>query len=217
MHRDISLHSFTLVEMLVVLAIIGILTVISVPAITSVVRSSGLTTGGASVMSEIDLARQTAMARNCQVEFRFYKLPDSGAPAGSSPTVYRAFQIFSLDDDGSQTNAVTKVVFLPANIIITNSDTLSSLLPSTPSDPPYAVSGSAAGNPLGPYSPPSYSYMDFHFRANGSTDLNPDSASTWFVTLVNEHDSSSGANGLPANFFTIQVDPLTGRARSFRP
>jgi uncharacterized protein (TIGR02596 family) len=176
-----------------------------------------LSTAGVSVVSELELARQTALARNCQVEFRFYELPDASASAGSSPSVYRAFQIFSLDNDGAQTNAVTKVIYLPSNVVITNSATLSSLLPATPSNPPYAVSGSKAGVSLGPYSPTSYNYMDFHFQASGGTDLNPNSGSTWFVTLVSEYDKSSGANGLPANFFTVQIDPITGHVRSFRP
>ncbi len=209
------LNSFTLIELLVVLAIMAILASLSIPAFLSVVRSSSLTAGGTRLVDQFNLARQTAIAKNCEVEFRLYELPDPSAPSSSSPTVYRAFQSFSLDHDGSQTNAITKVITLPANIAAVNNSTVSSLLPASPSNPPYSVSGSVAGTPLGAYPPNSYRYMDFHFKPDGSTDLNL--GSTWFISLANPSDPIQGTTGLPNNFVTVQVDAQSGHVRSFRP
>ncbi len=209
--------AFSLVELLVVMAIISVLMFLAIPAITGTVRGSQLTTAGNNLIEQLNLARQTAMTRNCEVEFRFYKVPDSGATVSSPPTTYRIYQSYSLDENGQQTNAITKPIFLPDGVTISSTSTYSSLLPASPSNPPYSVSGTAAGTSLGLYGPSSYNYMDFHFRANGSTDLNPNSSSTWFISLINEHDSSVGPTGLPNNFFTVQVDALSGHARSFRP
>src|SRR5579871_1519334 len=114
------LNSFTLIEMLVVLAIMAILTSLTIPAAIKVLRSSNLTAGGNRLVDQLALARQTAMARNCHVEFRIYELPDPTISSSATPAVYRAFQSFSLDNDGSQTNAISKVIFLPDGIAMVN-------------------------------------------------------------------------------------------------
>jgi hypothetical protein len=59
--------------------------------------------------------------------------------------------------------------------------------------------------------------MTFHFKPDGSTDLNPASSTTWFISLANQHDPVQAASGLPNNFVTVQVDAQSGRVRSFRP
>jgi uncharacterized protein (TIGR02596 family) len=220
MSRTIAMHnqkqkrirpnSFTLVELLVVLAIAVILGALSVPAVTSLMRSSNLSSGGNNLVNQLTLSRQVAMTRNCQVEFRLYQLPDS-----SGNMVYRAFQSFSLDNDGTQTNAITQVTYLPGQIYMVNNSTASTLL--TANNPPYVLAGTAAGISLGTYPPSSYNYVAFHFNVDGSTDLNPGSGQSWHVSLANERDATQGSAGLPANFMTVQVDAQTGRVRSFRP
>jgi uncharacterized protein (TIGR02596 family) len=217
--RCIPPNSFTLVELLVVMAIIVILIAITVPAFFNMMRTSSLTTGGNRLVDQLNICRQLAMTKNCQVEFRFYQLPDANAPVASAPSVFRAFQGFSLDNGGSQTNAITKVMYLPSQIYIAANTTASTLL--STNNPPYYVAGTSpttAGNSVGVYPPASYNYLDFHFKADGSTDLTPTFASPWYVSLANQHDKiQNAASGLPANFITVQIDANTGRARYFRP
>jgi uncharacterized protein (TIGR02596 family) len=209
-------NSFTLIELLVVMAIMIVLASLSIPAISSLMRSSNLTVGSNSLTSQFNLSRQYAMTKNCQVEIRLYELPDASAPSSTSPSVYRAFQSFSLDNSGAQTNALTKAIYLPNQIYMVANSTASSLLVSQ--SPPYSVLGTAVGAPLGPYPPASYNYLAFHFKPDGSTDLNPNSAQLWYVSLANQHDKIQDAtSGLPANFITVQIDALTGRVRYFRP
>ena len=214
--RRIPPNSFTMVELLVVMAIMTILAALSIPAILGVMRSSSLTTGSNRLVDQLNICRQFAMTKNCQVEFRFYQLPDPNAAASAAPSVYRAFQGFSLDYGGTQTNAITKVMYLPSQIYMSSNSTASTLL--TTNNPPYYVPGTTAGNALGIYPPASYNYLDFHFKPDGSTDLTPSFASPWYVSLANQHDMIQNATtGLPANFITVQIDASTGRARYFRP
>ncbi len=210
-------QGFTLVELLVVLGIIAILTALTIPSIIGIVRSSSLTTGSNALTNQLTFARQYAMAKNCQVEFRLYQLPDPTTPSSTTPAVFRAFQSLAVPTDGSADTAITKVTFLPVQIYMVNNITVSSLLqaPASQSSPTY-VAGATAAVPLGTYAPSSYNYYAFHFKPDGSTDLNP-SGNTWFVSLANQHDTLQAATGVPTNFVTIQVNALTGRVQSFRP
>ena len=80
---------FTLVEMLVVLAIISILAVLSLPAIKGVLGSIDLK-GAANIASEqFELARQTASTRNLPTELRIYADPTTLDPNAANAAAYR--------------------------------------------------------------------------------------------------------------------------------
>jgi len=208
-------QGFTLVELLVVVAIMAIIVSASIPSVIGVLRSSRLTTGSSQLVNHFAMSRQYAMANNCEVEVRFYELPDAGNSSSTTPSVYRAYQSYALSSSGSSATAITKLLFMPDQICISNNTTVSSLL--NPLSPPYFVAGTTAGTALGIFPASSYSYTSFHFKPDGSTDLNPSSAQTWCLSLVNQHDANQGTTGLPNNFITLQIDALTGRVRYFRP
>jgi len=205
---------FTLVELLVVLAIVGILVALGLPAFSRMVTASNLSAGGRSLVDQLNLARQTAMAKNSQVEFRLYKLPEASLPATAAPSQYRAFQSFVLTKGGTETNAVARAAFLPKSIIFLSSPSASSLLPENPATSPALVSGEQTGARFNGYQPSAYDYMVFHFNPDGSTDLDP--TANWYVSLAFEK-APLGAEGVPTDFITVQIDPINGRVRSFRP
>lgn len=207
-------RAFSLVELLVVICVIMVLAVLAIPAFSNISRGSNLTTGGTRLVDQLELARQAAMTRNCPVEFRIYQLPRAGDPPTGTPSVYRAFQVFSLDADGTQTNALTRVITLPDNIYIVPGAAVSSLLDTQQGTSPSLVSN--PGKPLGPYPAGSYKYIAFRFKPNGSTDLNAAPAKSWHLSLAITGDAASSL-GVPENFFTIQLNALTGRTRLFRP
>lgn len=200
-------RGFTLLELLVVIAIIIILAAVSIPAFNSIGRGASLTGSGQSLAGALELAHQTAVSQNRPVEVRLYKLPDYKDATTATPSVYRAMQAFIVDD--ASTNAVGRMVNLTAPVIITTSGSASSLM----SDTALPEQPSLAGVTL-PGVGANYKYRSFHFKPDGGTDLAMDQQ--WYLTIVAQNDPVV-ANGLPKNYLTIQIDPMTGRARTFQP
>jgi hypothetical protein len=63
-----------------------------------------------------------------------------------------------------------------------------------------------------------YEYISFRFLQDGSTNLSPAGGTAngnWYVTVLNAVDK--GKQPAEINFFTLQVDPVSGATRSYRP
>ncbi len=208
-------RAFSLVELLVVLAIIAIVSSLALPVVGGAMRAYQLDSTGQLVVNQLNLARQTALSRGHAVQVRFYLLPDFNLAPSASPTVYRGMQVFVESDPVQSgttvsvtTSALIKPTLFPAPIIISSVATpapVSPLLPATATAADTAYSLPNYGS--------NYKYASFHFKPDGSTDLASGFES---ITLVLQRDSQV-ANGLPANFVTIRIDPLNGAIRTFRP
>jgi uncharacterized protein (TIGR02596 family) len=199
-------RAFSLPELLVVIGIIVVLAALTIPAMNSMGKSSSLNSVVQAVTGTLDLARQTAMTQNRPVEVRFYKLPEDGQPSGT-PTDYRAMQIFLVDYE--TTNAISKPVKFSTPVIISTDETVSTLMNET-AFPEQAAPADAPVPPAGP----NYRYRSFRYRPDGSAEVPSNPAFT--LTLVNKTDPIK-ANNLPANFATIQIEPMTGRPKVHRP
>lgn len=215
---------FSLIELLVVCAIIGIIVGFTIPAATTLMRGSQLTQGSQLLSDQFALARQIALSRNHPVEMRFYKYADPETPGEDTkePSTwrYRAFQSFETLENGAII-PLNKVQMLP-NAVVMSSGRLSTLLDET-------VRGTAKkpaeNDPEIPRIPSkkvskteSYVYQSFRFRPDGSTDLSSTGDVQWYVTLHGLNDrQAEESTKPPPNFFTLQVDPVSGTARSFRP
>jgi uncharacterized protein (TIGR02596 family) len=204
--------AFTLVELLVVLTIMAIIVGISAPAISSVLRSYNLNGASQALIGQLNFARQTAVARNQAVEVRFYKLTD---PTSTSNQVYRGVQAFQLGVPTSGTTPVytpiTKPYLFPAGIIISSDATTASTIFN-------AATFGITGPSTDATQPPPYNaatYYSFRFRGTGQTDLTP--ATTSPVLTVYPENSKIVANGLPADFLTLQIDVINGTVRYYQP
>jgi uncharacterized protein (TIGR02596 family) len=199
----------------VVLAIIAILGVLTLPAITSALRGSALTQGAQKMLYEISSAHQTALSQDSVVEVRFYQLAKSGMPGEvvSNPSTgkFRAFQSFIYDSSGNA-KAIDKVQLLPDTVIMDSNATLSTLLGTSQSKTTWTARDPQI---LLPNVGTSYNACVFDFEPDGSTNLNP-IGQQWFVTL---HSLSAGDNltALPNNFFIFQIDALNGHVQNYRP
>jgi len=205
-------RAFTLVELIVVVAIIIVLIALTVPALGPATRGVEITQSGGILAGEFQAARLEAIARNRPVEVRFYQVPEG--LFNSSDPQFRRVGFLLLQDDGTPT-AFRSEYKLPDNLIIaphTGSDSLSPLLDQSASS---VLSGSAELT-----DGTTAEYVGFRFRPDGSTTLTP--TGEWFLTIIEENDlGKSPQDGVSTakldNFTAMKINPLNGKTRILRP
>ncbi len=226
--------------MLVVLAIMAILTALAVPATTGLMQSYQVNVAGQLVTSQLALARQTALTTNHAVQVRFYYLPDYGQSFVAPPAVYRGIQCFEVGDIAPNSNTTTpnliplsKPNYFPQPIIGVSNNASSSSIVSMANQQQFspllnqapATPSSSAGDPsLAGYAY-NYKYLAVTFSPGGATNLSDGSISPGpaannvvsFTVETAKPLTTGSAAGLPANYVTISIDPVTGTLRVYRP
>jgi len=221
-------RGFSLIEMLVVITIIVLLMAFTTPALMRTMQSSRLASAGDNLLGAISEAQQLAFAQNVPVEMRFFQHPDtSGLDTHSN---FRSYQLFKVTLNTTTNGTVTENL-VPVNnltrladgIIIATDPALTPLL-SGQGLPDTKTGGGAAG-----YSGVTgATYNAIRFMPDGSCRkvgvsnagfamLTYQMLPTSFVTLASDEGLTISANKLPSNFYTIQIDPFTGKARTYRP
>ncbi len=203
MSQRSSRTGFSLIELLVVIAIIGALAGLASVAMSSVLQASHFDHAAQMVIRELEAARNAAISRNRRTEVRFYR------EAADGPIT--AIRGFVLNDDASVT-PIGRVQRLPSSMEISSNASLSSLFDT--GNGAQSLPGSAADG-----SPTPHSYFAVRFRPDGRTDLPRflgGQRALWFATIVTSNRPGSGATP-PANYWTVQLDPVTGRTTSHRP
>ncbi len=219
-----------MIEMLVVVTIIVLLLAFSTPALMRTMQASRLASIGDSLMGAISEAQQISSAQNVPVEMRFFSYPDPDFPGTTS--LFRAYQLFKIvlitDTAGGPGTLkeslvpVGNLVRLPDGIIIASKAELSEALagdglPDTKdgAEPGYVgVTGAT--------------YKALRFMTDGScrtvsvtesgfAQLNYQTLPKSFFTITYDTGEDVTLSNLPNNFYTIQVDPFTGKARNYRP
>lgn len=207
--------AFSLIELVVVIAIIAIVATFTVPAATSILRGSAMTQAQQMLTDQISLARQFALSKNRSVEVRFYQLADPEQPGedATKPDTgqFRALQIFEIVESGVGV-PIDKVQRLPSSVIMNQTGQLSSIIGGT------GQTIQTPGNqdpdlPRGVAK--KYKYVSLRFQPDGSTTLAP--TGKWFVTIHNLSDGATMTSVEGKNFFTIQIDPVSGSTKGFRP
>jgi len=214
MNRSRSIGAMTLIELLTVISIIAVMATLVTPAANSILKGSKLTQASQMVGDGLAYARQSALTRNQPIEVRFYQFADPQQPQESlsDPTTwkYRAMQFFEVPATGASI-PLGKVQRFPNAIIIDAGGAISSLLDSQ-TYPFLKVAPGSLVNIFGLGT--NYNAVAFRFLADGSTNLTV--TNSWFLTLHNITDGDY-RTAPPANFFTLQIEPITGHVTYFRP
>lgn len=198
--------AFTLVEMLVVIAVIGLITTAVAPMVFGTLISTRLSSSGQTFVSAISLAHEMAVSGGEDIELRIYRYVITDEPG--STEAYRAIALIrpgkTPNEPGLQ---IGDVIRCPSGIVIGDNQNFSPILADasvrlTPDAENIIRSTTAL-------------YKAFRFRPDGTTDLPADAKQCYF-TLAEER-LLQGRSSVPANFFAVQIDPLSGRTSTYRP
>lgn len=202
-HSQAELQAgFSLIELLLVVAIIAVLSSLVSPALRSVTGGLDMTRGADLVATYAGIARQTAVTRNRNTELRFYFLKDTFGTERC-----RALQVFLQSDDGSSWDATSRIQNLPDSVCIDSGATLSPLVGSqTKQNGSVSIPGAGT----------SYQYVAVTFRPDGTAKLVTANDKDNFLT-VRPSRLDDPLTTLPDNYATVQIIPATGQVRTFRP
>jgi uncharacterized protein (TIGR02596 family) len=209
-------QGFTLLELLVVLALIAVLAATMLPSLLGVVSSTSLRGSSDNVKGLLELARQTSATRNTPVQLRIYQDPTKANDANGNAPYRILAAVIPSTSTGTADEFLTVPMSLPGDVIFDSNSAQSSLLNSSLGSAglrPIAATEST-GAPLSVRSRP---YVGFTFLADGSVNL--DQTQQWCLTLYNQNLSrTAGPNGSPSNnFVTFVLDVPTGRVRTYQP
>ena len=199
---------FTLLELLAVISIILVVMAFVTPAVNSMMGGSQLNAASQKVISALDFAHGSAVARNRSMEVRFYSYTDPNAPA-SNGAQYRALQIFEISETGTPT-AVGSTVTLPTSTVM-DSGTIPVLSTLLLNSGPVK-----SGASLGPIAQAGTNFQEISFRflPGGGTNLAP--TKQWYITVRNLNVPPVN-NQAPVNYVAIQNDPISGATTVYRP
>lgn len=222
-------RGFTLVELLVVLAIIALISAATVPALQGVMQGTNVTQAGQTVADQINLAREIASAHNTTVEVRLIQFPAYvPPPKGQGNGGYNAIQLFTwptpeqkLQLNGASPPPLSRMVTLPPSIVVSQDpNNYSQLLQ-------LAVTTSSTMTlPVG-----NANYISFNILPSGLIPLLPPPPSTsktqaenmaqLFLSVVAAQygnvTAAPGTTGAPSNYVLVQLNPNTGTTLVYRP
>jgi len=195
---------FSLIELLAVVALMGLLIVMVVPSVGGIMGGARLTQTGNLLVDEINQAHMLALARSKPCEVWFLRMPSASGGA----VAYRGFRSRLLEPDGS-TRWVTRLQRLPEPLVISpsaaRSNSIGGQTPQSVTDAPGITGG-----------------VGIRIYPNGRAEaLNPtgdlDLNTPLFFTIGKEAEVGDGGDSLPSSYITIQVLPRNARVTLFRP
>lgn len=192
-------QAFTLIELLLVTALILILAGLAIPAFKGMSGGASLTRASEEIAALISLARQRASTFNRQVAIRFYE----GGGGFSSHQIWEKPEASSDPSAPASWRPVGPEVSMPLGTLIKKSAAFSPLLEKFPNNTESKPRGTVR-------------YSEVLFTPSGSMVA---ASSEAHLTIV-PTPAPPGAGvvpGLPSNFATIVIEPFNSRPAIYRP
>jgi uncharacterized protein (TIGR02596 family) len=205
--------AFTLIEMLVVITIIGLLIALTVPALTRTMEANRLTAAGEGFTNRISQAQQLAAAKNKRMQVWFVR--SVAADSIDKTAAFRSYAICEVPSDGTQAKIIAGPFPVETGIVIADTPVLSPLLASPSVSVPPQMSAAEDAMASVVELAPDGGMKRMRSGSNGLVAEDTPLAEC-FLTFVKDIPSELTAS-LPTNFYTVQIDPYTSRARTFRP
>ena len=230
----VNRRGFSLIEMLVVVSIVVMLLALATPALTRTLQASRLSGAGEAMMGSIAEAQQTALTTNPPVDVRFFSFTEDLDQA----PVYHSYQLFkitqSTQNSGGSATVTEKVVpvgnliRLPEGIIIPTDSALSGAFSSSSGGASTGLPDTKENSQVGYAGVSGATYNAIRFMPDGTCRTvgaaSNGMAKLEFQTLPNNFFTMTFGSGttvtlanLPKNFYTVHIDPYTGKARSYKP
>lgn len=196
--------AFTLIEMLIVITIISILFLIATPYTTGSLRAHRLSSAGDGLLFRISLAQQTAVTESRLTELRFYYYGNNGVSGAY------ACQLMDYDPTTNKSTPAEPPMYFGEESVVMIDGPLSPIFSGT------LEPGDFGNADQEPFKAKNATFKRILFYPNGSTNISVPLRNA-YVTLVGVDGMVIDTSKPPPNFYTIQIDPITGRAKAYRP
>lgn len=201
-HR--SRLAFTLVELVIVVALVSMLFVVAAPYTMGALQAASLTSAGDTLMQKLAQAQQRASTENRPIALDFYYYTLDGIPG------CHAIQMVSYDPATNVDTPLEPPVFWSEGRAVLIDGALS---PMFATNVLPATTGPATREP--------FKKLEATFRRvilypNGSTSLRIPLREA-YLTIISTKNYQKDLATPPPNYYTVQIDPVTGRGHSYRP
>jgi len=204
----LSRHShpagFSLVELVIVVAILVMLIAVGMPYTLGALQSANLTSAGDTLMQKLAMAQQRSLTENRPVGLDFYYYTEDNVQG------CHAIQMISYNPATNQVTQLEPPVYWNKKSVVIVEGALSPMF-STNQTP--VSTGQAAQNP---FKSLNATYYRVIFYPNGSTSLRVP-LRTAYLTLISTKSYKADLSTAPPDYYTVQIDPVTGRGHSYRP
>lgn len=188
------MSGFSLVELMVVVAIIAIIFALVVPSVGSLLAASTLTSAGQAVVDQVGLARQLASTQSSAMEVRLIRL------SNRSTEGFHAMQVWGTKGGGVVV-PMSRLQILPEGTFITSAADRSPFFKQLTNAATMPEGGTAGGA----------AYVSFRIRPGGTIVPQSSNKGEHCLTIVPEKRASG------PNFVTLQINPDTGTVAAYRP
>jgi type II secretory pathway pseudopilin PulG len=203
--RQQSERAFSLLELMVVIAIMILIAGFTIPALTGLSGGDNLSTGGRVVSNLLTVARSEAINRRSPVRFEIAtSWPSDPAQA------YRRIALVQHDPVTGSDTQLTGWQTLPNGVIVKDRTP-------PPSSGKYFIAASTDQSPKLSFGGQAINSRYLEFTPSGAPNIDPASAPVGVCVVEGYVSGGSNFQILSTNYYEIDIDALTGKSLVKRP